>query len=573
MELHLKSKHIALSFSVGILLSVALGMVGCGNGVSSQVCPKLSGSSWVPQIPGVSSANHTITQTLSRTTMSASGPIVGLGQAYSGQTVSFSIPMDSSLGTNGSLTLLAQTTQFPSGLSGSAFPVLVSLSVSGTEWVNLASPCSTQGIYTCSGSSCTPNPNCTINSTSTSPSVFQNFNHWSQYQMGNTTASGFPSVNIFPLCAETASQYSATSSSDFGSATYPSCPFNHFPNFTVPLPSSSGLSYNAQYVLVADSYASLTGYNAGIELQVTKKTDSGSTSNGAFDLNIVLVGSDVITASRTAKGQQNLNTLIASVNNVYNQTSTGVQLGTITPVEWTCEQGGDAYATVDSTQIGQMFAAGSTQVPSSTEGSAINVFLVNSLTDSSQGNQFELIGYDGGIGGPTLNGTQESGTTVTTFGALDTMNAQCSSTAATCPVTEQDTDFFTVAEAVSHEIGHYFGFNHLTEGTQSAGSWVNDFVVDTPLCTVSDSSGYLTNSSCATDNTNTFPWVGSTSCETNCLTYDPSAGSYCGSALQCEFNYTMWWTTKNFTPGAGTSDGILFSADQATVIRASSFVH
>ena len=89
-------------------------------------------------------------------------------------------------------------------------------------------------------------------------------------------------------------------------------------------------------------------------MNITKKTTVTSSQGGAFDLNIILVGDQTVSDSRTAKGSQNLNSLVNDVATIYGATSPGpnLKIGNINAIEWSCNQGGEPYATVDISQLG-----------------------------------------------------------------------------------------------------------------------------------------------------------------------------------------------------------------------------
>ncbi len=534
-----------------------------GSASSGGSCPTLKGTSWVPQVSGVTPSNHDSSVTLSESVVQTSGPITGLAQAApSSREVQVTIDMTQDLGASGSLTLIGQVTQYPSSLSGNAFAYLVSLNDGTNEYINLTrsgsgGDCAASGYYTCSGGTCTANSSCSV----TWPSAYFNRTHWEERQGISNSAINLPSINVFPTCNWSGG--SGQSVSD------PTCAFNSnfFPGGISPARLRYGVNYTARYLLLADRYASLSGQTANLKITAIKKTSTRTSPGGAFDINLILVGSNNIKASRTAKGQQNLNTLAAQISDYYSQASTNLKLGAVHAIEWPCDSGGDQYSTTSVSELPELFSASSLLVPSSYEKTAANVFLVSAIEDDSDGanSNLTILGIDGAIPGPLVNGTASSGMVISTFDALDTYNSNCSSSQASCPLTQQDSSFFQLGTTVAHELGHYFGLNHLSEATGTS----HDFVLDTPICTATTNVGgsqYITNTSCRVSDTHVFSGTGTT-CSTSCPTYSSSSGLFCASALACEFNYMMWWTGKNFHASTGGSDGTLFSSYEGAIIN------
>jgi hypothetical protein len=545
---------------LGLLVFLSLLAAGCGssdseNAPTTKSCASLPGTAWIPQVPGVSSSNHDSTVSLINSEVQTTGPVIGLAQGVSGSNeISVSIDMMQDLGPSGSLTLTAQVTNYPSNLSGSAFAYLVSLSDGTSELINLTrsggNDCAGKGFYVCTNGLCSVNSNCTINW----PSAFFDRNHWEQHQGYSTSAENYPSVNVFPTC-----NWAGGSGQN---VTNPSCAFNtnffpgSYPSGGTQPRLRFGVNYTAKYVLVADSYSTLTGRTAGLKVTIVKKTNPNITPAGAVDLNLILVGTANITASRTAKGQQNLNTLVSAIADYYSQSSSNVKLGTVRGIEWGCEQNGDDFANVNISDLGSLFSKGSL-VSSEVNSSTVNVFLVSSIKDDSSGadSNLTILGVDGAIAGPVINGTAVSGMAVSTFDQLDQFNPNCPNDGSICSITQREKDFFQLSETSVHEMGHFFGLNHLSEwdGTE------HDFVQDTPICTTTNGK-YLTINSCLSETTC------NQSCGTYTNTYDPSSGKFCPLAA-CSFNNPMWWTTKNYYEPTGASDGVIFSAQQGKIIH------
>jgi hypothetical protein len=554
------------------LLLFLIILQGCGSTESttssttsnSAACVALSGNPWVPAVPGVTPANHDPAVTLSQTVLTATGPVVPLGQAVpASKEIEVIIDMTTDLGQYGSLTLMAQTENFPKSLEGDAFAYLVSLHDGVNELVNLSragsgDDCAAKGYYTCSsGGICSINHSCAINS----PSAFFNRANWEQHQGAGNSAIKNPSINIFPTC-----NWEGGST---GSDSSPACGFNStfFPVST-PKRLRYGTTYTARYALLSDSYASFSGnYTSGLKVTVIKKTSDRITPGGATDINLILVGNSNINASRTAKGQQNLNTLIKDVAEHFKQAGTEVRIGNINAIEWPCSTGGETYANPDVSVLSDMFIAGGSVIPAGLDTKAINIFLVSSIGDESNSNSnLTILGVDGAIGGPVMNGTAVSGMVVSTFDQLAKLNSKCPSAAATCSLSLQDGDSFELSSTIAHEMGHFFGLNHLSE---SDGT-IHDVIIDTPICTATQTIGgraYATLNACRTADSNSFP-ITSKTCNADCGGgYNANTGSFCPAATSCQFNYLMWWTTKNFWSATGTSDGNIFSPNQGGIIN------
>ncbi|MEO5970630.1 MAG: M43 family zinc metalloprotease [Bdellovibrionia bacterium] len=559
---------------VSLLLLLSIILEGCGAATttttpssSSASCVALTGNAWVPAVPGVAPSNHDASVTLSQSVINTIGPVVALNQPVPlGKEIPVSIDMTEDLGQYGSLTLMAQTVNFPASLGGDAFAYLVSLNDGVNELVNLSragtgNDCAAKGYYTCNGGSCSVNSSCTINS----PSAFFNRNNWEQHQGAGNSAVNNPSINIFPTCNWAGGSTGSTSSPacGFNSTFFPTSP----PIAATPKRLRYGTTYTARYALLSDSWASPLSDTSGLKVTVVKKTSTRSTPGGATDINIILVGNSNINASRTAKGQQNLNTLLNDVAEHFKQTGTGVGIGKVNAIEWPCSTGGENYSNPDVSVLGNLFAAGASVIPAGLDTKAINVFLVSTISDESYSNSnLTILGVDGAIGGPVMNGTAVSGMVVSTFDQLAKLNSNCPSAAATCILAQQDGDSFELSSTIAHEMGHFFGLNHLSESDGAS----HDAIIDTPICTATQTIGgtaYATLNACRTSDSNTFP-INSKTCSADCGgSYNASSGTFCRDAISCQFNYLMWWTTKNFSSSTGSSDNNLFSTSQGGIIN------
>jgi hypothetical protein len=275
----------------------------------------------------------------------------------------------------------------------------------------------------------------------------------------------------------------------------------------------------------------------------------------------VLVGTKNVAASRTAKGQQNLNALFTEVVSIYG--ASGLHIGAINAYEWPCESGGDVYANVASGDLGTMFTASKTMFPSATETKALNVFLVSTIPYSSSSG-LTILGISGGIGGSMINGTAISGLAFSSFNKLGTYNAGCTGTG-TCARAQQEAEFVDMGGTIAHEMGHYLGLNHPSESDGAT----HDVLRDTPKCTYLGGGTYISISSCRTSTSAQAVYQPSgNKCSTAgvCTGYSPSTGVFCAAAPECQFNHTMWWTSKNFDEASGTGDGNLFSPDSTTLM-------
>lgn len=544
-------------------VGIVLGAPGCGSAeetaaskTKARSCTALTGSPWVPNVPGVSNAHHSSSVSLSSTVLSSTGKVVGLGQGFSvGDEVSFTIDMNQDLGSQGSLTLMAMVTDYPSELSGGAFPYLVSIDDGTNKYINLTGNCLSSGFYTCSSGVCSVNSGCTLD-----PGAYPSRYEW-ELRQGATSGVNSPSVNIFPTC-----NWSGGTS---GSSSDPVCPFvtTVSPATSPFFPSGSGKlrvgSYTAKYVILADSYSSLTNRNAGIKLTVQKKVSNQAIGTGAMDVNIILVGNTNIQASRTAKGQQNLNTLMAEFVTLFGQSNAGIKVGKVNAIEYDCLAGGDDFSALPVGDLGSLFAKSASLVPAADETKALNLFVVSSIEDDDTSSNLTILGIAGSLGGPLANGTAFSGVAVSSFDALDGYNPDCSSSLATCPSNKQESSFFQLGRTLVHEAGHYLNLQHLSE---SAGS-KHDYLPDTPVCTKKPSGGSrITLTSCRGDNTEIFLPTGTT-CSADCSPYSASSGVFCANKTSCQFNYIMWWTSQNFDPITGLSDGGIFSPNEGKVMN------
>jgi hypothetical protein len=574
---------IAALFTASLPLSGCFGKKGEEEAAASSTgggesCKTLTGSAWVPDVTGAGDANHDDAgvTVYPITKVSGSAQMIGLNQAYSDPThvVTVSIAMPDDLLEAGSLSLVAEVSGVDAALTAEGlyvYPSLISLHDGTNELVKITG-CSGAGFYTAS-SACSASSSVTriatcgpdAGSAYLGDTMVERRGKWQQQQ--NILSEEQMSVNSFPTC-------SWSNTSGVGSAL--TCPFTS--TFFSGGRLRSGVTYTAKYVMLTNSYVCPNGTglfegnpNATLTVSVVRKKDgnAGAGSKGALDLNVVLVGTKNIEDSRTDKGKANLNALFTHVYNHYftnNQSSTGVKLGRINVYEWTCENGGDAYADVEIELTGEMFRTGSALLPSSTEARALNVFLVSTIPYGGLGT---ILGKAGGIPGSMINGTTMSGAVFSTFNSLASYNPACPSSG-TCPPGSQEYDFVDMASTVSHEMGHFLGLNHPTESSGGSSAQGHDKVPDTPVVygtqTIGGSS-YVTHTSARQD----AIYPAGERCGLLCTGYN-GTGVFCPAVAECQFNHVMWWTAKNFQTVGGNGDGNIFSTNSGTIINYSPYV-
>jgi hypothetical protein len=532
-----------------------------------------SANGYVPDLAaiGATAARGTVTVT-AKTPIQVTGPLVQFNQGFSGKEIlvdlgEYSQAQD--FGVNGSLTLVAKTTNYP--LNGDAYPVLTSFQVrneSGNvikEYVNLSAGCASGGMWVCSGSSCSANPNCTVEAgTPQVPgSAFTGLYDWAQHQ---APSYGFVSTNDFPRCNPAVSGAGC---------------------FSDMLPTGR---YFAKYVLVSNSGGSVSGYSAGIEIKVFVKKDtelpnSESTPiNGGLKLNLILVGDKNVDDSHTTAGKRNLFLLLKELNRLL-KTESGANLA-LTDVkvyEWTDANGGAEYSTVDLDFLGDMFESGSKGLPAEASGEYVNVFLVGDIAYNSS---LTVLGISGGILGTPVNGTQSSGVAFSTFNQLAGFNPLCTST--NCSRDNQESDFLEMASTIVHELGHFLGLNHPSERPDVVEEQDHDGLTDTPLCAArtSTSEVILDQRACyAVDTQSQVSPLSGQSCKTRCDSvtspsvylsgfFSTTPQSFCPAVLECQFNHIMWWTTKNRKKigSSWAEDGNLFSPQSTAVLQRSVFL-
>ncbi|MCM2322437.1 MAG: hypothetical protein NDJ90_04160 [Oligoflexia bacterium] len=439
--------------------------------------------------------------------------------------VELTVPMPADQGPGSSVSFIAEVTGYP------AYPFLISLNDGQNELVKLepagAGGCGKPGLFCCGTRSCAPNERWVISQ----PSMFASREHWEQHQLSDF---GTLSVNRFPTCDWSRGE--------------PECMIADarlFPGGKL----RGGTPYRLKYALIADESLQTPQAAANLKVTVLKKRQSAA-GRGRLDLNFILVGQKNVAASRTRKGQRNLDALLDQVAASY--AGSGISLGEVRAVEWDCGEGGDAYADIELTELPRLFSVGSARLPADGEGRSVNLFMVSSLRGEEPGQGFTFLGVSGGILGPMVNGTAASGLAFSSFNKLDIFNPLCGEEE--CPPAAQQRDFHEIGITIAHETGHFLGLNHPSESSGRR----HDFIPDTPICTQTQNLSigrYITVRSC---------WESDSACRAACPGYD-GRSSFCPERTECQFNHLMWWTSKNFVAGEG--DGNLISADSTAVLH------
>jgi hypothetical protein len=530
---------------------------GCIGG-KQMSCPVLEGEPWVPAISGAAESNHDTSVHISKDIYSVNAPVVGYDQAApTSKEVEIDIPVPDDLGVQGSLSFVAEVTRMRySGftIKAAPYPMLVALNdgVSPTDFIHLPregnpGDCAASG-YNSAG--------CEIPS---GPAAYSSFNQWLYRQR---TGFGLMTVNTFPTCNWSATTPGAPACS-FTSDFFPPSTYGETPHLRW------GTTYHARFLVLDFANAQVpAGSSVDITVTAIRKKDVEPAAGGAIDVNVVLVGTANVKASRTDKGKQNLNLLLSNVQQTYSQAGVNVRLGKVTALEWPCEAttgGGDVYANPELAQQGRMIATATRLLPGLDKSNAVNLFMISAFADDSS-----VVGLASAIGGPLLPISASSGVAVSTFSKLEKMNPLCA-VGDPCPESKQDQTFYDVSETLSHEVGHFLGLNHPTEArVQKTGSgqfpaFTHDSVDDTPACgtylTSSDGKmRYISASSCSLD----------TTCSQACPGY--LMGVSCRTAPECQFNHVMWVYTKRFVAGVGPGEGALFSRHSGLVVNLSPFV-
>lgn len=541
-----------LARSKNAWLATLVLFAGLSSGCSNECQTTLTGKSWTPNVSGSGAANRDssvsiLSQTITPTPGDANNGacssfgLTRAGDGYSGcQVVTASITMDQDLGSYGSLTLQAEATGVENVLGG-AYPVLISLNDGTNELIGLSGSCAASGIYAWNSGSTVYDDNASCAPGGTS--AYQNRRDWIEHQI---SYFGYSSVNAMPTC----NWATGTPSCDFNSTFFSSGKLRY------------GANYTAKFILMRSPFfiggQPSAGGSGGLKITALRKKGD-EVAGGAVDVNVVLVGTTNIQASRTSAGKSNLDALLTNVQttliaNNAGTTATNLKLGEIKAYEWTCEQGGDAYANVDINDLGSMFLDGTSNLVTSGDQKALNVFIVSNILNGSD--NLTILGVAGGISGPVSRGLASSGLVFSSFDELETFS-------------KTQYEFVDMGLTMAHEMGHYLGLFHPAEGERVGGVLDSDPIPDTPVCTYLSASGYRTISKCKND-TNLYNG-GATTCLSVCGGYD-GVTTFCPDKDECEFNHLMWWTSKNYSESTGTKDGNRISPHSRAILNYSAYV-
>lgn len=470
----------------------------------------LAYAGWPPVAAAISESHLDSQVTVTASEERRVGGILGLGEVFAGREMRFPVRVQQ-LGPQGSFTLVAEPSSVPEGFTGAFYPVLTKLEKKTGpgqlgDMVGLQCPAG-QGLFVCGGSGCDPNPQCTVKN-----GVFADFEDWLTRQI--PVGFGYATTVMFPRCT-TVGQALSLQRMQCGLG-----------SFLLPGGRVDAAEYEASYVLLASDYATAPPFAQGeMRLNLLQKTDA--TPTGAISLNFIFVGEANKAAAATPAGQTRLNQVAQEVALMFGSAQPPIRVSTIQAFDYKCEGSADVTAESLATLV-QKASAG---VPSALEGKAVNVLFVDSIV--AEGVQGVILGLSTSIGGPPLNGFESSGVAVVVNPGLDVMGAA---------------DRYDLATTITHEVGHFLGLYHLTEGGAAPSGTTNngeDYLVDTPTCPAPVD-------------------------RVSCRTANPACCSsgICAANAACPFNHVMWWTTKAYI-GAGNADGNLFSPDSSRILQGS----
>lgn len=216
-------------------------------------------------------------------------------------------------------------------------------------------------------------------------------------------------------------------------------------NFSLLLPNTPTLSFTPG----PWTFRLLASKPTTVDVQALIKTPLGPLTTGKLSANLFFVGVPGLTA-RSAPSDLSFQALLAKTRAIYAQV--GVEIADLTYIDIT---GDDAtrFANSSLSDVGNLFKLSAS---AQARNGAVNLFFVHSIGSSS----FQVLGVSGGIPGNPVGGTQASGVAVAMAG--------------------YSSDLRMTANTIGHELGHWLGLFHTTEGLAQAF----DPLPDTPECHV-----------------------------------------------------------------------------------------
>jgi hypothetical protein len=220
------------------------------------------------------------------------------------------------------------------------------------------------------------------------------------------------------------------------------------------------------------------------DLKVLLKPGAGATNipaTGTVDVtfNLTSGGITPALAAATAGTDTDVQRMVSSVRTLLGQV--GLQLGAVSYVDVPAAAAAKVASGVqvdDATACGEL----SQLLATAPAGRQVNIFVVSNFVSKNLAPGTLVAGIDGTIPGPaTISPTLQSGAAVSAAnlragrsncGAGLSLNCGTATSALTCCGAD------VVAYAVAHEMGHYLGLYHVTEGEGTSF----DPLQDTPAC-------------------------------------------------------------------------------------------
>ncbi len=524
------------------------------------------GTPWEPRVEGVSLANHDPNTRLVTEEYTARGQLVAPQERVDHQHIfTFTVPMHQELGPAGSLSLVAESSFQLAGGYAYSQPVLISLSDGVHEYVHLQGEdhqeCFEGGGEQWLGS----HHQCSIQQ----PSIFQDRDHWleanfyakAQNDRGYVRlggGSGRVSVTTLPTCNSTLDPEH--------------CVFNSHFFVGDQLRSGPGVQYTAKYILVSSARGHRSATRSAVHhdpillrLKVLKKF-AAAPATKAIDLNVVIVGNNNIFASRSPRGQANLNQLFAEVYRHLNQPNVEIKIGRIRVTEWAKDPISPVhpFENFDINHLNALFEHGSQLIQSENGAREIPIYLVDTLfARNHPQSSFQTLGITNLNPAPATQVNAKSGIAIATHGLIQNWNPRCA-TLSHCPALVQDPGFIKEARTVSQNIALYLGLRH----TYEPFTEVTDRLSDTPKCVGGSISDLEAHRICLT-HLEPHPLTQAT-CAEVCHSYNGQT-EHCSQQPECAFNYLMWPWTSDTT--SGLEDGVLISPAGGVILNASPWVY